>query len=96
MHSTPVKPAPQSQATQTTSPSTPASGSPQRPCSVKKASSSVSRLTAMSLPRRAGLVLALVLLGLLRRDRPAAAEAARGQRHWQYIVVPMLVHAGLG
>jgi hypothetical protein len=49
------------------SPSTPASRSPQRPCSVKKASRSVSWLTAGSLPQGAGVREA--------RDEPMISES---------------------
>jgi hypothetical protein len=69
--------APQSNAIQTTGPSTPASKSPQWRWSVMNASRSVNRLTAGSLPQRTGLVPAFVLLGLLGQDRPDAAAAVR-------------------
>jgi hypothetical protein len=59
--------APQSHPIHTTSPSTPASRSPQRPCSVKKASRSVSWLTAGSLPQGAGVREA--------RDEPMISES---------------------
>jgi hypothetical protein len=64
--------APQSNAIQTTGPST-----PQWRSSVMNASRSVNRLTAGSLPQRTGLVPAFVLLGLLGQDRPDAAAAGR-------------------
>jgi hypothetical protein len=79
--------APQSQDIQTTGPSKPPSRSPQRPCSVKKAFRSVSKLTAGSLPQQ-GDVRDDQVVKILRRHRSSATVQPRTLTFSHRLVAP--------